>query len=373
MTSSTSLSNNAQRSLAEGMALAEAGARVVGIFGHRVPLEPIYAAGFTPVQLSLDISKPTPAADGVLSKEAKPMVKAMLELVLSGALKFCDLVVFAPPFAPMSVHIEELRRLGMLQQPMPPSYYFELPMFQGEQQLDFAVERTRALAQRLAAVNGASIDEKALEAAIVDSNQLSRAVQSLNASRLTPHAPLGSCVIDAISQTRWRAPADAVSIIEAAGTEQPTNLPRVLLVSSSVLGDSRLHQLVERSGANIVGEDDVFGSAYAHSLIEEGSGDALSAIARFYHDNATPQRTGPLELRRAWYREQIQRSDIDGVIFYAEDPIWGWDVPEMTEQAHANGLQTLFMMKDVRLESHLEAITSLLNDFVASLNKEGVA
>ncbi len=351
----------------EARKLAAAGKRVVAIIGWRVPTEPVRAAGLRPVHIAPDLSQPTPDADELLSAEAKPPLRALIQTLVSGDLDFAELIVFAPPFAPVSVQLEDLRRMGLLRESVPPTYYFETMMLRGERQRQFAIERTRAFARRLAALDGQPIPGKALEAEVVASNAVRRSALALLETRGTTSAPKGSAVMDALGAGDWLAPADHVATIEGLGA--PTgNGPRLVLVSSSVLGNSRVHGLVEEAGANIVAEDDIYGSHFATEEIAEGTGDPLEAIGSFIHDNQPMQRTSPPELRRAWYHEQLRRADVDGVVFYAEDPIWGWDVPAMRAAAAAAGKPTTTLLLDVQLKP--EKALAQLSEFVRSLAGE---
>ncbi len=361
-----------QFTLDEGRRIRDAGGRVVAIMGWRVPIEPVRAAGFHAIQVSADPAMPTPDADELLSAEAKPPVRAVLQLVLSGALDFAELIVFAPPFAPVSVLVEELRRMALVAESVPPTFYFETAMWRGDLQRDFAIRRTRDLAQRLASLAGQPMTDAALETEIVASNKARRAAWTLLATRDEDDGPRGSTVVTALGESDWLAPDEYAARLEAvaAEREETTGGPRLMLVSSSVLGDARVHALAEDAGATIISEDDIYGSCYAIGEIEEGSGDPLAAIGNYYHDNQPLQRTAPQQLRRSWYREQVRREDIDGVIFYAEDPIWGWDVPAMRAAAAEAGKATTTLMRDVRLPEQGAAAAKQLAEFVETLARE---
>lgn len=354
----------------EARKLASAGRRVVAIIGWRVPTEPIRAAGLHPVHIAPDLSQPTPDADELLSAEAKPPLRALIQTLVSGDLDFAELIVFAPPFAPVSVQLEDLRRMELLSESVPPTYYFETMMLRGEPQRQFAIERTRAFARRIASLDGKPISNEALEAEISASNEVRRAALALLETRSGSSAPKGSAVLDTLGAGDWLAPSAHVSTIEALNAPKGSG-PRLLLVSSSVLGNSRVHALAEEAGANIVAEDDIYGSHFASGMIAEGTGDPLAAIGSFIHDNQPMQRTSPPELRRAWYHEQLRRSDIDGVVFYAEDPIWGWDVPAMRAAAAEAGKPTTTLLLDVQLKP--EKAQEQLSEFVRSLSGETVA
>ncbi|GGF59101.1 2-hydroxyacyl-CoA dehydratase family protein [Alteromonas lipolytica] len=369
MSTSTTAQAAVAKSLAEGKRLAATGERIVGIIGWRVPVEPVFAAGYFPVTISPDLSLPTPDADELLSADARPPVRALLQMVLSGELDFCDLLVFAPPYAPIAAQTEELRRMALVAESLPPIHYFETPMLRGEVQCDFAIERTRDLVRRLSAASGTPVTSGALEQQIVAANAVRRQVKQLLAERAGDSIPAGSELLNVIGAGNWLSFSEHAELAEKAmaSVTRLSGLPRLLLVSSSVLGDDRIHALVEAAGANIVAEDDIYGSCYAAGEIAENSADPIAAIGRFYHDNQPLQRTSPLELRRRWYFEQVTRADIDGVIFYAEDPIWGWDVPAMREAAKAAGKPSLTVLKDVRIPAEQQAVSQQLNEFIQTL------
>ena len=90
---------------------------------------------------------------------------------------------------------------------------------------------------------------------------------------------------------------------------------RLLVVPSEPLYHPRLHEALEAAGALVVAEDDWWGSRAAGRDIPD-DGPPLAAIFEKYFADAPTLEVSPRAPREAWLREQIERGDVDGVVFY---------------------------------------------------------
>lgn len=104
--------------------------------------------------------------------------------------------------------------------------------------------------------------------------------------------------------------------------------PRIL-IKGAALNDSTLHRTVEAAGGYVIAEDDWRGSRAA------GDGDVRTdvepAVAIFekYHFDEMSPRIQPSRDRDVWFHREMERVDVDGVLFYIplQDDVVGWDLP----------------------------------------------
>ncbi len=361
--------------LQHAAALREQGVPLVAVIGWRVPVEPIMACGMVPILIRPDLDMPTPDADALLSADERTDVRSLVQMIIGGTLDFAELVVIAPPFTSVSLTVEELRRLDLIERSVPGIFYFELQVERNEPNRAFTHDRVMALALRMCSASGSGAprpSRAALEASIAATNRVRQAARELEAKRREAAYPSGSAVMAAMGSSDWLRPEDHLAEVNRliAAPCKPSSGPRALLVSSSVLGNDRVHSVVEQAGATVVGEDDIYGSVHSSGDIAEGDANPLGAIADFYHDNPPPQRTNPEDLRRAWFANAIQREDVDCVIFYAEYAFWGWDLPEMRRLAAEAGKPTITLELDVRIAAEKDQARETLAEFVCSLGRE---
>ena len=248
--------------LEEAPKLARLGSRIAVLIGWRIPVEPIIAAGLTPVTIVPDLAIATPDADVLLSADESLEIRALVQTIVAGQLGFADIILFAPPFARVSAMMEELRRGDLVPQSIPPTYYFELPIQQGEHNRVFAVERVNGFARRIAAAAGLgnAVPEDRLEDSIAATNKVRRAAAALGATRRGARPISGTDYMEAMVAGDWLAPDTHAARLEklTLTSRSPTNAARMLVVSSSVLAGSSLHSLIEQEGGLVVGEDDIY-------------------------------------------------------------------------------------------------------------------
>ena len=106
------------------------------------------------------------------------------------------------------------------------------------------------------------------------------------------------------------------------------NRPHIL-IKGSPLKDNSLHRAVEEAGGYVVAEDDWRGSRAAGDTDVCVNKDPVTAIfEKYFYDEVSP-RVHPSQHRDAWFRREIEKGYVDGVLFYVplEDDVLGWDYP----------------------------------------------
>ena len=77
----------------------------------------------------------------------------------------------------------------------------------------------------------------------------------------------------------------------------------------------------------------------------------------------------PRAPREAWLREQVERGDLDGVVFYVppSDHLFGWYYPGLKEYLDERGVPSLLLREDVLEEAGRATIAALASEFVRGL------
>ena len=271
-----------------------AGDKLVGTFCIYVPEEIVLALGAIPVALCGGTSLSIPYAERLLPRDICPLVKSTVGLALSNTCAFGpieDLAVGETTCDAKKKTWDLLAKNGDL-------YVIELPQKKGARDRDLWQDEVRQFKSRLERLTGRGLDAEKLAGAVRLMNRKRRALARLNAFRQEVNPPLSG--LDALVVMQGALLDDAVRFterLEALNEEledrvrrgigvAPDRAKRIMISGCpSVLGNWKLHSLVESAGAIIVCDETCTGSRYYENLVEEaGSGleAQLEAIAARY-------------------------------------------------------------------------------------------
>jgi benzoyl-CoA reductase/2-hydroxyglutaryl-CoA dehydratase subunit BcrC/BadD/HgdB len=181
-----------------------------------------------------------------------------------------------------------------------PIYVMELPQMKGP--MDEALWRSEIdrLVARLEEVTGRTLEAGALKVATREVNDKRRALQRLNACRAARPAPIsGRDALLAVQVAfyddvpRFTQMVNAIAdelegrVAEGVGAA-PAEAPRILITGTPMaVPNWKVHTIVEKAGAVIVGEEQCTGSRYYEKLVDESPATLdgmLDAIAGKYLD-----------------------------------------------------------------------------------------
>ncbi|MGB8958382.1 MAG: double-cubane-cluster-containing anaerobic reductase [Candidatus Aminicenantales bacterium] len=271
-----------------------AGDKLIGTFCIYVPEEIVLALGAIPVALCGGTSLSIPYAERLLPRDICPLVKSTVGLALSNTCPYGpieDLAVGETTCDAKKKTWDLLAKNGDL-------YVIELPQKKGARDRDLWHDEVRQFKSRLERLTGRTLDPEKLAGAVRLMNRKRRALARLNAFRKEANPPLSG--LDALVVMQGALLDDAVRFterLEALNDEledrvrlgigvAPDRAKRIMISGCpSVLGNWKLHSLVESAGAIIVCDETCTGSRYYENLVEEaGSGleAQLEAIAACY-------------------------------------------------------------------------------------------
>jgi benzoyl-CoA reductase/2-hydroxyglutaryl-CoA dehydratase subunit BcrC/BadD/HgdB len=346
-----------------------AGRPVIGFTANTVPYELIRAAGAAPVLVNPQ-GTTTPLADEWMEPVFDHSIRVTFDRVLAGDWSFLKFLI-APRTSEQQyklfLYLREAARQGCAN--LPPTYLYDLLHTRTPRSQRYGLERTRELAQRLAAATGHAITDESLTDAINESNAARAAIRRLLRLRRRAKPKLSGAEATALigawnfmdRKTFAELAVQAVNELKAAPSLKG---PRLLL-KGVALDHPRLHQVLESRGAIVIAEDDWHGSRAAGRDIALGK-DLLAGVFRKYYRDADSPRVYPVEVADAWFQREALRN-VDGVIFYLppEDDIRGWDYPRQKQFLDERGIPHLLIREDFS-----EAMQEPIAAFVSNLNNQ---
>jgi len=332
--------------------------RIAGITSNTVPWEILRAAGYAPLLLEEEAG-PTPHADRWMEDVFDRRFRVIFDRLCSGAWNHLDRIVIprtSEQEHKLYLYLREIART----QPVrvtPELYFYNLLHTRTPESYDYGLERTRQM------VRDFDVCEDELREFIAESNRARAAVRGILRARRDGHLE-GSAALEWIrgfySEDRSTF-ADRISERLNRMQEQvAADRPRIL-IKGVPLQDASLHRAVEEAGGYVVAEDDWRGSRAAGDTDVCSNKDPVTAIfEKYFYDEVSP-RVHPVEHRDTWFRREIERAQVDGVLFFVplEDDVQGWDYP-----GELDYLKSLSMPSVVIREAGVS-----LTDFVESLRK----
>lgn len=345
------------------------GTPVIGRIGTGIPEEIISASGGFATTLVPLSDAPTPVADGLMDPGEQQELRSLLDQIASPASSHLSLAVLASPYSGLSATVEDLRRAALLPNAVPTSY-FELPAV-GPNNLRHAENAVRDVAARVGSATGTPATHETLQAAIASTNRRRVALRTFVDLRRKGSPISGFDAIRVIGAASYLPSETFAPSLEAlnAGLGEDAGLegrPRILLVPSSPLTHDRAHAAIEDAGGLIVAEDDPLGSRAAEAPIREDDA-PFRAIAEHYVQNLTGARVFPSQARLNWFHNEAIKPDVDAVIFYGQEPRYGWDYPAMRDYLHAHGKPHAFIRTDARTADGYARLQSETKAFLTEI------
>ena len=272
----------------------DAGDKFVGTFCIYVPEEIVLALGAIPVALCGGTAASIPYAEKMLPRDICPLVKSTLGLALSNTCPFGpieDLAVGETTCDAKKKTWDLLSKGGDF-------HVLEVPQKKGPRDRELWHEEVRQFRARLEELTGRTLEPEALARAVRLMNRKRRALARLNEFRKEADPPISG--LDALVVMQAALIDDTLRFtdkLEALDDELEDRVRRGLGVAApgarrimvsgcpSVMGNWKLHALVESAGAIVVCDETCTGSRYYGNLVEERDGglDAqLAAVADRY-------------------------------------------------------------------------------------------
>jgi benzoyl-CoA reductase/2-hydroxyglutaryl-CoA dehydratase subunit BcrC/BadD/HgdB len=347
-----------------------AGGKVCGYFGNGMPIEVAIATGHMPMAIMPLPDRPTPNAEEWVNPSFDPQLRLILDQLISGELGFVDVVVAVSQASPDSLVFQsarEILRQGLGAQ-IPPLHHYSLLGLQSEAVREYGLREMEGLARRLRANSGQEATPQALREAIELTNSIRAQWRVLDSLRREGRVS-GADALTLIAPSRFmdaKAYLEGITQAVASLRNRSSRGPRLLVVSSVALSDSRLHQAIEAGGAVVVAEHDIWGACSATPDIVPQD-DPLAAIYRHYYTHVPNRSVYPASIRLGWIYERAVRPEISGVVVHLppSDRSLGWDYPRLRDYLEAHGKPHLMTRDDATTKEGSAAITQSVANFVS--------
>jgi len=291
------LSINLKDRIAELEQAKRDGFKIVGYFpGNYVPEEIIHASGAVPLCLaqggtpaSLD------AAKSVVPDVICPFARTQIgERLLKSNPHYSVIDMLVAP-----ITCQHLRKVAEVWE-----YDGDLEIFKlgvphnsgGDFELEYYVDRLRALKERLQVFTGNQITDESINGSIDLYNRMRALLKKISQVRRAPDVPINAREFVRLNHASlYTDPASMVDALDAVYgrilEKQPAvgpSVPRLLLLGPNLgYGDYSVLELVEEAGGEIVIEDLCEGLRYYWQAVED-KGDPLESLAKAYLRDRIP-------------------------------------------------------------------------------------
>ncbi|RYY27910.1 MAG: 2-hydroxyacyl-CoA dehydratase [Sphingomonadales bacterium] len=350
------------------------GGKVCGYFGTGMPIEIAMATGHMPMAIMPHPDRPTPHAEEWLNPTFDPTRRLVLDQLLSGELEFVDVAV-AVSQASTDSHVfhtaREILRQGF-GGVIPPLHHYSLLGLQSDAVREYGRMEIDSLARRLRANSGIEATDARLRDAIALTNAIRAQWRALNTLRLAG-AVSGTDALQLMSPARFMEPEaylESITRAVAGLGERKLTGPRLMVISSTPLSDTRVHEAIEAAGAIVIGEDDIWGARSATPDIEAGD-DVIQSIYRHYYDHVPNRSVYPATVRLGWIYENMVLPEVDGVIVQMTraDRDLGWDYPRIRDFLTSNGKPHLMTREDAATDDGAAALTREVAAFINQIQE----
>jgi benzoyl-CoA reductase/2-hydroxyglutaryl-CoA dehydratase subunit BcrC/BadD/HgdB len=268
--------------------LRAAGTKFIGTFCIYVPEEIVLALGAVPQALCGGTALPIPYAERTFPRDICPLVKSTLGLAFSGSCPYApieDLAVGETTCDAKKKSWDVLGEEGGL-------HVLELPQRKGAANLELWRREVEAFKTRLEELTGGVLTRERLSAAVRLMNRKRKALAVLHDFRRLENPPVsGRDVLVATQGALLDDPERFTANLEAlndelrdraaAGVGPGRTGATRLMVSGcpSVMGNWKLHQVIETSGGLVVCDETCTGTRYFTNAVEERDGDLAAQLA----------------------------------------------------------------------------------------------
>jgi benzoyl-CoA reductase/2-hydroxyglutaryl-CoA dehydratase subunit BcrC/BadD/HgdB len=303
------------------------GVKIIGFFpGNYVPEEMIYASGAVPICLTYGgRSEPADAALEVVPHIICPFARAQIGERLLKTNPYYSMVdmLVAP------ITCQHLKKAAEVWEYQADIEIFKLGVphqYDADFELDYYVDRLRALKDRLQAFTGNEVTSERLSQAIGLYNRMREILKKISLLRRSPYPPLKTIDFVRLNQASFYAdPAFMVDILESVYSElreqqdvTKRGAPRLLLIGPNIAyGDYKVLELVEAAGGEIVAEELCEGMRTYWQGIES-KGDPFQSLARGYLVDRVPCAfiRSSAKKRLDFAFKLIKDFNVSGIIWY---------------------------------------------------------
>lgn len=340
------------------------GKKIVGCSPVHVPVEMVYAAGMVPMGLwgsQGEIS----AAKQYFPAFYCSIVQRNMEMALNGQLSDLSAVM-------ISIQCDSLKALGQnWKRAIKDMEYIHVAHAQNRKldcAVDFNVVQYKKIKAQLEKVSGNEITDEKLEDAIKVFNAQKKKLQEFSAAAAKyPHIITPSKRNMVIKSMHFMDRKEHTALLEELlaelNKEEVKAWDGKKVVVTGILADSTsLLQILEDNKLAIVDDEVAQESRQFRTLVEEGTGDPLRALAELISNIEGCSVLFDVDKKRAdMIIDKVKKSDADGVIYLQTkfcDPE-EFDYPILKKAFENAGIKHVIVEVDQQMTNYEQARTSL--------------
>lgn len=350
----------------------EGGKSIVGYACSYTPEEIIYAGKILPIRI-LGTFESSKFADAYLPVNVCSFAKKCISNALEGEYKFLDGYVVSNSCDNQNKIYDLWENFG----PIRKTYFINTPHSMTKNTLEFFYGELKRFTDWTTKNFGTEITQENLEDTIKIYNknrQLLKQIYSLRKQK--PPLISGSEALEIVLSSMM-VPKDehnkllTTLLAKINRSEDPKKDGVRLLVSGSIMGSSKLLQLIESVGGCVVADDLCTGSRYFWDLVEEDTDPMMAITKRYLHKIPCPFLSSSEE-RFEYVKEMVKLFDVEGVLILPLKfcDIHSFDAPLLAEELRNDeGLPVLCLEWEYSL-SGIAQLRTRIEAFIEMLEGE---
>lgn len=351
------------------------GKKVIGELGCDVPDEYIIAAGMLPIRVYADPKKPLAETNKYLEYAFDPVVRAQFEKIVDGTYadqidalaisNSTDVVIR------IFLYLRELKRVEP-EKPVPPVEFIDW-LFTRNRMHQVRNELTLSIfKEAVEKWAGKSISDEEITAAAKVCNADRQALREMAALRHGKEVRVNGSealiiIGSAFFMERKKHTELVKQVTEDTGSWPVLTGPRVFLTGSNQ-EDTKLYDMIERTGAVIVGEDHDWGDRYYDRDYNLDYTPIRAIVDRYMLREFSSKKAFVSQRVDALNRE-VDAAGAQAVVFYTNiyEEAASWDYPSQKESLETRGIATAAFAQMAWPVEKNEGLQDKLDAFVKTL------
>ena len=353
------------------------GGKVVGYICNNVPEELIMAAGFLPVRITGDPCEGTELAEGYrIPYPRSGFVETLINKLLAEKFDYLDYLVIPHSRDEVWRMWTQLHFVPELdpQITLPEMYFYDNLHTTFYAASVYNRDRALELKAQLETWSGKKMTDEDLKNAIDVTNENRMLLKKVAALRADdPPRVSGQDALQIIGTSMFmpkQAHTELLKVFLREVDSQPAKSGVRLFVESSPLDNLQFYEVIESSGAVVVGEDNCWGNRHSDTPIEMTVNPFESIVDRYLKKSPCP-RIFPLQRRLDYCVESAVASNARGTLIHVNegDNAQAWEAPEQIKALKATGIPATRVKNQPYLlsDADKEALKTEIKEFIETL------
>ena len=354
----------------------DSGGLVIGYIANNVPVELIVAAGAFALEVRGDPNRLPTTGDRYMEPFHDGPARSIFSRLLDGEFSYLDLLVIprsSETWLQLYYYLLEAKKWEP-ELKLPEIFLFDLLQTPFWTSGRYVRKQVGALAARIGAVTGVTLDDATVNAGIDTVNASRRQLADLNRLRRSDPPRVSGRDVLLANRASGAIPPDAhvrlvAELTRHAEDAPPLSGPR-LMVKGSQHDSTLVYDVLADLGAVVVADDHVTGERVFEATIEVGDRDPLQALTRYYQFESLSPRSYPQDRQDERFLEIVRDAAVQGVVFFLEenDDTLGWDYPEQKRLLDEAGVPSIYLPYQPYFHPNAASLRASLEPFVLAID-----